>query len=111
MQIFCHFIALVFGVYSNYRRLKKRLPSPRDRRRASCTFFPGRFLARLLGSLTPGNYLVNVPTFFVESFSVPALLEKLVWHYDEPFADATCMSTSPVPAKRLWHADLAAPEF
>ncbi len=29
----------------------------------------------------------------VESFSVPPLLEKLVWHYDEPFADAACMPT------------------
>jgi asparagine synthase (glutamine-hydrolysing) len=29
----------------------------------------------------------------VESFSVPTLLEKLVWHYDEPFADAACMPT------------------
>jgi asparagine synthase (glutamine-hydrolysing) len=29
----------------------------------------------------------------VESFSVPSLLEKLVWHYDEPFADAACMPT------------------
>lgn len=29
----------------------------------------------------------------VTSFDVPALLEKLVWHYDEPFADAACMPT------------------
>jgi asparagine synthase (glutamine-hydrolysing) len=29
----------------------------------------------------------------VESFDVPPLLEKLVWHYDEPFADAACMPT------------------
>jgi asparagine synthase (glutamine-hydrolysing) len=29
----------------------------------------------------------------VESFNVPSLLEKLVWHYDEPFADAACMPT------------------
>lgn len=29
----------------------------------------------------------------VKSFDVPALLEKMVWHYDEPFADAACMPT------------------
>jgi asparagine synthase (glutamine-hydrolysing) len=29
----------------------------------------------------------------VKSFDVLALLEKLVWHYDEPFADAACMPT------------------
>ena len=35
----------------------------------------------------------NHHELLVESFSVPALLEKLVWHYDEPFADAACMPT------------------
>src|SRR6266404_3379689 len=29
----------------------------------------------------------------VEGFNVPSLLEKLVWHYDEPFADAACLPT------------------
>jgi asparagine synthase (glutamine-hydrolysing) len=35
----------------------------------------------------------NHQELLVESFSVPALLEKLVWQYDEPFADAACMPT------------------
>jgi asparagine synthase (glutamine-hydrolysing) len=29
----------------------------------------------------------------VQNFDVPNLLEKLVWHYDEPFADAACLPT------------------
>jgi asparagine synthase (glutamine-hydrolysing) len=29
----------------------------------------------------------------VESLEVPPLLQKLVWHYDEPFADAACLPT------------------
>lgn len=29
----------------------------------------------------------------VNAFDVPALLERLVWHYDEPFADAAAMPT------------------
>jgi asparagine synthase (glutamine-hydrolysing) len=29
----------------------------------------------------------------VKGFDVPNLLEKLVWHYDEPFADAACLPT------------------
>jgi asparagine synthase (glutamine-hydrolysing) len=35
----------------------------------------------------------NHHELLVASFSVPTLLEKLVWHYDEPFADAACMPT------------------
>jgi asparagine synthase (glutamine-hydrolysing) len=29
----------------------------------------------------------------VKGFDVPELLQKLVWHYDEPFADAACLPT------------------
>ena len=29
----------------------------------------------------------------VKGFDVPELLQKLVWHYDEPFADAACIPT------------------
>jgi asparagine synthase (glutamine-hydrolysing) len=45
--------------------------------------------ARLVASAIGSNHHELV----VQSFNVPTLLEKLVWHYDEPFADAACMPT------------------